>query len=546
MKEPLRSIAAPVVVCLLLLAGLLAGAQAIPLFDQDEAAYAAFARGMNRSGSWTLHQATWSEMHRKPPLALWMIAASTRALGERWWAVRLPGAASLALAVGLLWRLGAAQHGRRRAGLAALILAGSLFPLFGRTALVDPVLLVGSTLASLGLLALPAGSPAGAGLALGLGLAVGLLAKGPAVALSVGVTGLALLILHPQRRALLRPRRALALVLALALSPLPLLAWGYRAWQLDGGQTVRWMLDWYLLRRAGGQVLGQSGPPGLYLLTIAVFLLPWAGLLPAGLLALGRDLRARRPAAAGLAAWLCGGWLVWELLPSKLPAYALGGYPAVALVLAGPLERLLDGERPGGLVRAGLAVQGLVVLAVAAGLVGAGLWMEPEAPLWALVVAGLWTGVAGLAAVALLAAGRVRAALPLACLVGPVLLLLAWNLALPRLEARLHPTWAVAREVDRLAAPGAPVLLADAWRLPSLPYYLEGQGRVVTVAPAEQVGLALAAPGDQVLILAERPPLAAGLQVVTVEGWIPDKGKPTAFHLVVGRDGARRPSPPAD
>ncbi|MCK6505508.1 glycosyltransferase family 39 protein [Myxococcota bacterium] len=533
MTPPLRSLATPLAVGLLLLAGLLLGAQAVPLFDQDEAAYAAFAREMNRSGSWVLHQATWSDMHRKPPLALWSIAASTRVLGERWWAVRLPGAACLAVAVALLWRLGPALFGARRAGLAALVLAGSLFPLFGRTALVDPALLVGSTLASLGLLALPTGPAAWAALAVGVGLAVGLLAKGPAIVLSLGATGLALVVLHPDRRRLGEPRRALALALALVLAPLPLLAWGLRAWQADGGETVRWMLDWYLLRRAGGQVLGQSGPPGLYLLTMLVFLAPWAGLLPAGLAGLLRDLRARRPAAAGLAAWLCGGWLAWELLPSKLPAYALGGYPAVALVIADPLGRLLDGERPGRLVRAGLALQALVLVALAVALAGAGLRLEPEAPLWALVLGGLWTAGAGLAALALLAAGRARVALPLASLVGPVLLLSAWHLVLPRLELRLHPTWAVAREVERMAPPGAPVLLADAWRLPSLPYYLEGQGREVTVLPPEQAAAALSRPGPWVVILPQAPEAGEGLQVGRVDGWIPDKGRPTTFHLVV-------------
>ena len=514
---------------LLLAAALLLGAEGTPLFDQDEAAYAGFARGMRESGDWVLHGYTWSEMHRKPPLALWLIAASTGLLGEHNWTVRLPGALCIAATILLVATWGGRLLGAARACNAAVVLATSLTPLFGRTALVDPVLLLSSTTATLGLLELLAGRPRRGAAAVGLGLAAGLLAKGPAVVLALGVTTLGLLLLHPARRRLLDPW----LLLGLCLAPLPLLAWGALAWRADDGVTVRWMLDWYLLRRAGGQVLGQTGPPGVYLVSFLLFLLPWAGLLPAGLSGLLRGLRAREPAAAALVAWLLGGWLVWELLPSKLPAYALGAYPALALAIAGPLSDLAEGRPARGLPLVGMGLQGLALLALALGLGWAGVTLEPEAPVPGLLLAGAWVLLVGGLAVGGLLAGRLRVGLLAAMGLGPGLLLILWLGALPALRSRLHPTWLVAEAVADLAAPRAPAVLADAWRLPSLPYYLEGQGRPVAVQPTAEVAARALLPGPWVLVLPEAPPaLPPDVRVVRIEGFVPDKGVPTTFVVV--------------
>lgn len=499
---------------LLLALSLLPGAASLPLFDQDEAAYAGFARGMVESGSWVLHDYPWSEMHRKPPLALWLIAASFTVLGESWFSLRLPGALCLSLSVlWVAWR-GAAHFGRERAALAALLLATSLVPLFGRVALVDPALLLGETIAFFGLLDVLKGRRSGA-LSVGLGLAIGLLAKGPAILVFLGVGLPALAILHPERRRLLSTWLALALLLGF----LPLLAWGWRTWQEDGGATVRWMLDWYLLKRTSGAVLGQSGPPGTYLLLFLLFATPWTGLLLAGALQLvrRRDLASER----ALLAWLLGGWIVWELLSSKLPAYSLGAWPALALVAAQPL---LDDEGP---PRWSLWVSALVSVALGLGLIGVGLALEEDLVLPGLALCGAWLLLSGPTAMVLLARGRRALGLGVGAICAPALLALAFTVGLPELRPRLHITWSVAQTVEQLAPAGASVHLVDAWRLPSLIYYLEGQGREVEIVPRE------ARPGDGVWILAELPQELDGKRWARVEGWVPDKGVPTSFYVVV-------------
>lgn len=502
---------------LILALALLPGAASLPLFDQDEAAYAGFARGMVESGRWVLHDFPWSEMHRKPPLALWLIATSFSLLGESWFSLRLPGALCIALSVlWTAWR-GAAHFGRERAALAALLLASSLFPIFGRVALVDPALLLGETIAFFGLLDLLAGRRAGA-LSVGLGLAIGLLAKGPAILVFLGVGLPALALLHPERRRLWSPGLALALLLGFG----PLLSWVWWTWQEDGGVTVRWMLDWYLLRRTSGAVLGQSGPPGTYLLLFMLFATPWTGLLAAGALQMVR--RRALASERALLAWLLGGWLVWELLSSKLPAYSIGAWPALAMVAAQPL---LDDEGP---PRWSLLLSALVSAALGLGLIGVGLALEEDTVLLGLVLCGAWLLLSGPTAMALLASGRRTAGMWVGAICAPVLLSLAFTVGLPELRPRLHITWSVAQTVEQLAPAGTPVRLADAWRLPSLIYYLEGQGRAVEVVPRDTQPDG----GPGVWILAELPRELDGRRWARVEGWVPDKGVPTSFYVVVG------------
>src|SRR4051812_48737794 len=80
------------VIFVVLVVGLLfVGNASTPLWDQDEAAYAGFAREMLRTKDWIVPQFTWSEVHRKPPLLFWCIAGAYRLFGESEFAVRLPG-----------------------------------------------------------------------------------------------------------------------------------------------------------------------------------------------------------------------------------------------------------------------------------------------------------------------------------------------------------------------------------------------------------------------------------------------------------------------
>ena len=53
----------------------------VSFWDQDEAAYAGFAKTMIETGNWLQPDFMWSEVHRKPPLHFWNIALSYKIFG---------------------------------------------------------------------------------------------------------------------------------------------------------------------------------------------------------------------------------------------------------------------------------------------------------------------------------------------------------------------------------------------------------------------------------------------------------------------------------
>ncbi len=506
-----------------------------PLWDQDEAAYAGFAHTMVRTGDWAIPEFAWSDPHRKPPLNFWMIAGSFSVLGENTFALRLPGALSFALTCVLLGWWGAAVFGARRAWGGAAVLATSLAPLFGKIALVDGPLLLAQTVAALGLLRFVhtprwrwAGAIAG-------GVAAGLLLKGPPVLILVIGAMAVLAVLHPARRRLV----GLHPWLLLPLSALPLVAWGWVAWQRDNGEFVRWMFDWYVLRRASGGVFGQTGPPGTYLASFALLLFPWFGLLPAALVRTARRIWARDPIYVGLAAWLAAGWLIYEILPSKLPAYALGAYPALAVILADQaLDLTADRVRRSWLVKGGLVFQGLLSLVIAGGLI-AGAWvLIPGKVLAGLVVVGAVVALATAAAAWLFGRGEPTRALA-AMVVGSLLFFhLAWAVAMPQLRPRLGITRTVADQVAAVAPPGAQVIAGKNFRLPSLVLYLEWMDMEVRQAGKDEDLAALLGRTEPVVLILDdgrREALGSprGLDAeVAVDGWIPDKGVPIRFWIL--------------
>jgi 4-amino-4-deoxy-L-arabinose transferase-like glycosyltransferase len=75
----------------------------VSLWDQDEAAYAGFAKTMIESGNWLMPEFMWSEVHRKPPLHFWNIAISYKMFGINEFAVRFPSALFILLTLILVF-----------------------------------------------------------------------------------------------------------------------------------------------------------------------------------------------------------------------------------------------------------------------------------------------------------------------------------------------------------------------------------------------------------------------------------------------------------
>src|SRR6266849_6021778 len=87
-----------------------------------------------------------------------------------------------------------------------------------------------------------------------------------------------------------------------------------------------------LLSKIVGAQESHGAPPGYYLATFWVTFWPAA---PLAAVAAPRVWRQHRePATQFLLAWLVPAWLLFELVPTKLPHYVLPPYPAIAILIA--------------------------------------------------------------------------------------------------------------------------------------------------------------------------------------------------------------------
>ena len=467
----------PLIIAFLILVGvnLFIGNATTSVWDQDEAAYAGFVRSILADGRWCVPEFPWSQPHRKVPLTFWLMAVSCTAFGINEFALRLPSVLAFGVTIATVWYGGRLLVGRDLARLAAMVLASTLLILnLSKIALTDGVLLAFETIAALALLRGVMRPSWQATVVLWAAVAAGLLTKGPPILILVGGMFLFVLVFHRRRRNLVHLHPWFGLPLAL----LPLAIWIWLAWQQDQ-RYVLFLGYWYILRRVGGTTFGQAGPPGTYLALFFVCLIPWTGYLVAVLGDAWRGFRRRRGVLLLIGAWLFGGWVLWELVASKLPTYTLGAYPALALLLARQVQRNTCGCTTWAAqcsLRVGfyILVGGCCVLAAA--LLGLALWVG--AP-WAKAAAVVPT--AAIVGTALLALRFQRRAAPVASVKTLVLgtlaaNLLVWLVIIPGIEPLRSVSPRIARVLARQCGPATTVLAAPKAILSSLPFYIEQAG----------------------------------------------------------------------
>ncbi len=338
-----KTITHPFFVFPLLIILLIAGNGAVPLTDQDEGAYALISAQMAETGDYINQDATWSEIHRKPPLHFWLIAKSIQIFGQDEWVIRLSTVFFAWLTLLIIYLYGRNIYHERIALTGTIITATCfLFPIYGKLAFTDGTLLFFQTWAAFSLMSLMQSGKIKHAITFWIAFGLGALVKGPPIIIFTGIFGLLLLLFHYQRKTLIRLHPWFFLPLALA----PILYWGYEYWQRDGGKTITWMLDWYVFKRAKGEAVihNQKGYPGTYFLMFAFAFMPyfryflpavWEGIK-------GLFLRRKNPEFLMLAIWLVAGWWIYELIPSKLPSYVLASVPAIALLMAHEMISLSD------------------------------------------------------------------------------------------------------------------------------------------------------------------------------------------------------------
>ena len=521
----------------------------LSLWDQDESAYAAFAWQMKNSGNWLIPEFLWSEIHRKPPFHFWSIAGSYSLWGVNEFAVRFPAFLALGGTVLLLRYRLAHTFGLANARLAAWILAANLFlPHLIKISVTDASLLFFETMATIALFNFFHQPSRKEQLFFVLGVAGALLVKGPPVLiLTIGMLGL-ILLFSPERKKIL----AFHPWFLFPIAAIPLLIWGKMAWAQDQGAFIQWMIEWYTISRVSNEVLGQTGPPGYYLATILIAFLPFSLLLPKAFKSLFTHVSWRKPDLQSflLLSWLIAGWLIYEGMKSKLPAYAISAYPAIAMLLARQFNKL----QPRGFLndwslKTGVILYALLSLALAVALPMLATSVEGDIALFtaAGLPIGLFIGL-GFLSITLLAMraffrSNFRWGFRYLLLQSIFFLTASWLLLLPNIEEKRSATRWIAQYV-RSEHPHQSIGLSKDYQLPSLPFYLATEGIAYETTYKAEQWLEILKKGDKLLLFdssnfPQLQQLAAETGIryeirAEKQGWISDRGKFTSWFIVRG------------
>jgi 4-amino-4-deoxy-L-arabinose transferase-like glycosyltransferase len=322
---------------------LLATTGAIDLIEPTEARYALIAQEMRRTGDYVTPHLNGLAYYHKPPFAYWTVAASFAALGENARAARIP--VTLATMASLAFLLLAV---RRRFGalvdsetVPLWVYATAILPFaVGRTLATDPFL----TAAVLGYWAL---APSPFAIAL---LGMGFFIKGPIVFVMTVLPVLAAALWGRDRSTL----RFLGPWSGWALCAFVALPW-YLIETLKTPGLLGYLLGYQLWDRYTTTVHGRSGPPWYFAAVALAGALPWTAALIAGIARV--FARRAREDARLLLCWLIVPIAFLTPSGSKLPAYLLPCFGAVAILAAAGLER----GRRGPLAACAVTLMALVV-----------------------------------------------------------------------------------------------------------------------------------------------------------------------------------------
>jgi 4-amino-4-deoxy-L-arabinose transferase-like glycosyltransferase len=517
----------------------------VPPMDRDESRFAQASRQMTETGNWVDIRFQETARHKKPVGIYWLQATALSALGESWanpiWVYRLSSLMGAIAAVLLCFGLGRILFGSETAFAAALLLGAALvLGAEARLAKTDAALLGCLLVAQLALARIymdgRAGrtAPAWAPWVFWLGQGLGILIKGPIVPMVSALTAVTLSLADRRNPDRLRWWRALRPIPAALLAVAIVVPWVVAISIETKGGFMRESVGGDLVPKLLAGEESHGAPPGFYL---ALFTLTfWPGSLLALAAVPWAWAKRAEPAVRFCLAWIVPAWLVFEVVPTKLPHYTLPTYPAIALLAAAALTAW-GGAWPKGLwPRLALGWWALVTLALGGALAAFGFVMD-AAPNWGGLAAGLAALALGAAAVrATFAAGDGRLLAHLVVL-GLVVQGLAFQAGLPS----SHAFW-LSRSVGeavRAAGEGPrPIVASAGYTEPSLVFTL---GTATRLVPGDQAA-DLLADGAVALALVDAEHRAAfearaadrGIALrapVIIDGFNYSRGKPTTLAL---------------
>jgi len=340
-------------VAVLMVAALLAflpGFFQIPPVDRDEARFAQATKQMLESGDYIDIRFQNEVRYKKPVGIYWLqagavktadLAGFSNALATIW-LYRIPSLIGAIGAVLLTYWTALAFVSRRAAVLAGLMMATSiLLGVEARLAKTDAMLLL-TVVAAMGAMArayLGERRPVLLGLhgwilpaVFWTALAAGILFKGPLIVMIVVLTAATLAVIDRSARWLLVLRPVHGAIWLCVL----VLPWFLAIMSRAGNSFFAESVGGDLLSKVVSAQEAHGAPPGYF------FVLFWLTFWPAATLAgmaVPNIWAARREKGAKfLLAWVVPAWIVFELVPTKLPHYVLPLYPAIAILIAGVVD----------------------------------------------------------------------------------------------------------------------------------------------------------------------------------------------------------------
>ncbi|MFH1680437.1 MAG: glycosyltransferase family 39 protein [Candidatus Eisenbacteria bacterium] len=466
----------------------------LPLFDVTESRYAEIGREMAVTGDWitpTLHGG--EPFLAKPPLHLWITAASIRAFGANEWAARLPGFLAAIGTLAIVAAVGRALFGAEASRLAVLLLGTSgLFYLLSGAVVLDGTFTL-TTTGAIGSFLLHRRDPTRRvhGLLVFLFLGLGLLAKGPAAAvlvlLAIGAGSAA--------RRSAAGLRALPWLPGIGIGLAVAGPWYLLAERATPGFWNYFFIHEHLLRylrREYGDLYGHGhvSPYGLVWVLGFLAFLPWTpGLVGAARRAwCGRGTAVTDPSVPFLWSGALVPLVFFTLSRSLSLPYVLPSLPFLALLLG---REWAVGE--GRVIRWPLLLTPVLFL-------GGSIFALYEFPSSTIEKAALLVLSAGLALAALVAArsGSRGVLLGAGAVLFPAFLLGA-TFALPRSVGEAKSTRHLAEAVARIPGDGEREVLFHGGVPLSAEFYFGG--RVSGFDPGKEAGAGGESGGDLILVL---------------------------------------------
>jgi 4-amino-4-deoxy-L-arabinose transferase-like glycosyltransferase len=361
--------------------------------------------------------------------------------------------------------------GRRGAFLVAALMASSIILMVeARLAKTDAVL-TACAMASMGALARAyfargaVSLPLVTRLAFWLGLAAGILVKGPLILMFAGICALVLSYRERSARWLLalRPREGVLLTLAIVLP------WFVAIAVKSGGAFFAASVGEDMLAKVGSGQEKHGAPPGFYL--AAFFATFWPGAIFAAIAVPFAWINRHDDRIAFALAWTVPSWLIFEIVPTKLPHYVMPLYPAIAIVTVLAIARGFVGpDRP--LAKPAALLIPFIPVGLAAGLTAAA-WIFDQAIPFAGLPVLIASSVAAIVAWRLFARGEVLNAVLASVVASPLLAVGVFGLTQGDLRSlKISPRLAEVAQAMPCANPAVATL---GYREPSL-VFLVGTG----------------------------------------------------------------------